>query len=316
MEKVRLGQKGPLVTPFCFGTLPMGPLQANVSLEKGERLIEYALSAGINFFDTAQNYNTYQYLKGVLKKWGREKVVIASKSSKDNYLLMEEDIQKGLKDLNTDFIDIFHLHAARELEPFQKRAGALECLLDYQKRGVIGSIGIATHSVKVVHEAAEQDAIQVILALINKSGKGIIDGSAQDMVEALQYAGEKKKGIYAMKTLAGGSLIPQLQDAFHYIMGFDFIDSIAIGVVKEEEIDINMDILSGRVVHPKRLERAREVKRLRILKSLCIECGNCIEECPNEALSMGPKSAQVDYQLCITCGYCIRVCPQFCIRIT
>lgn len=54
MKKHSLGKTGIKVTELCFGALPIGPLQANISVEKGAKLIRAALERGINFIDTAK----------------------------------------------------------------------------------------------------------------------------------------------------------------------------------------------------------------------------------------------------------------------
>ena len=50
MKKYSLGRTGIEVSELCFGALPIGPLQANISVEKGAKLIRTALEKGINFY--------------------------------------------------------------------------------------------------------------------------------------------------------------------------------------------------------------------------------------------------------------------------
>lgn len=316
MKKRRLGSRGPLVTQLCFGTLPMGPLQAHISVEEGEELLRYALKRGINFIDTAENYGSYKYMVKAIHEWGRDKVVIASKSNKADYASIEAEIQKGLRELQIEHFDIFHLHGAREREPFSKRKDALQCLIDYKEKGIVRSIGIATHSVKVVKEAVEQDAIDVVFALINRIGKGLLDGSVDEMLGALEEVDRAGKGVYAMKILAGGSLIQELEESINYFRGLDFIHSIALGMVKKDEIDANLHLFEGRELPSNLKKGLKNQKRVLIMRHLCVKCENCVEECPNSALSLGSEGIEVDYDKCITCGYCVRVCPQFCIRVT
>jgi len=51
MKKYSLGKTGIKVTEMCFGALPIGPLQANISVEEGAKLIRAALERGINFIE-------------------------------------------------------------------------------------------------------------------------------------------------------------------------------------------------------------------------------------------------------------------------
>ena len=65
MKNNRLGNTDIYVSPVSFGVLTMGRSQLDLPLEEGADLIRYALSRGINFFDTAQYYETYPYIKNV-----------------------------------------------------------------------------------------------------------------------------------------------------------------------------------------------------------------------------------------------------------
>ena len=66
MKYNMLGQTNIKVSELCFGTLPMGPLQANLPVEKGRELLLHAMDSGITFFDTAELYNNYPYFTHVL----------------------------------------------------------------------------------------------------------------------------------------------------------------------------------------------------------------------------------------------------------
>ncbi len=67
MEKVLLGDTGIEVSKLCFGSLTMTPFQADLSVKEGAYLIEYAFERGINFLDTAEIYENYNYIRQALK---------------------------------------------------------------------------------------------------------------------------------------------------------------------------------------------------------------------------------------------------------
>lgn len=64
MDYYLLGNTGLNVSALCFGALPMGPLQADLSTEEGGALILEALERGVNFIDTAELYNLFTYKMG------------------------------------------------------------------------------------------------------------------------------------------------------------------------------------------------------------------------------------------------------------
>ena len=44
-------------------------------------------------------------------------------------------------------------------------------------------------------------------------------------------------------------------------------------------------------------------------KEKCTGCGDCVEECPSEAIKMVGDKAEIDAAACIDCGVCIDACP-------
>jgi len=315
MKKYSLGKTEIKVTELCFGALPIGPLQSNISVEKGAKLIRAALKRGINFIDTAEAYKTYPHIRKALEGYDDE-VIIATKSSAETYKKMEQSIKDALESLNRTYIDIFLLHAARVTPSvFEERAGALKCLNDYKAKGVIRAIGISTHVMEIVSRAAEVKEIDIIFPIINKLGMGIIDGSVDDMVKAISGAHRVGKGLYAMKALAGGHLIDQLEESFNFVRNIKGISSVAVGILKQEELEVNLKIFNDEEIPQELLiQKIKPGKRLLIL-SFCKGCGTCVKVCPNYALSLENGKAVVDHKLCILCGYCNPVCPEFAIRL-
>jgi predicted aldo/keto reductase-like oxidoreductase len=229
---------------------------------------------------------------------------------------MEQSIKDALESLGRSYIDIFLLHAARVTPSvFEERAGALKCLNDYKAKGVIRAIGISTHAMEIVRRAAEVKEIDIIFPIINKLGMGIIDGSVDDMVKAISGAHRVGKGLYAMKALAGGHLIDQLEESFNFVRNIKGISSVAVGILKQEELEVNLKIFNDEEIPQELLiQKIKPSKRLLIL-SFCKGCGTCVKVCPNYALSLENGKAVVDHKLCILCGYCNPVCPEFAIRL-
>ena len=315
MKKYSLGKTGIKVTELCFGALPIGPLQANISVEKGAKLIRTALERGINFIDTAEGYKTYPHIRKALEGYNEE-VIIATKSNAETYEKMEQSIKDALVSLDRNYIDIFLLHAARVTPSvFEERAGAFQCLNDYKAKGTIRAVGISTHAVGIVKRAAEVKEIDIIFPIINKLGMGIVGGNVEDMIKAISEAHKAGKGLYAMKVLAGGHLINQLEEAFHFVRNIKGISSLAVGMVSSEELELNLKIFNDKEI-PQGLftQKIKPSKRL-FISTFCKGCGTCVKTCPNNALSLENGKAVVDHKLCLLCGYCSPVCPEFAIRI-
>jgi len=310
-----LGDSGIKISELCFGVLPMGPLQADIPAKEGAKVILQGLNSGINFLDTAQAYKTYPHIKEALKDYSGEPVV-ASKSHASGYDEMKEAVFEACREMNRDYIDIFHLHAPREdKNVFKKREEAFSCLIDLKKEGVIRAIGISTHAVEVVEKAADVEEIDVVFPIINKVGLGIIGGTPEDMIEAIKKAHKAGKGLYAMKALAGGYLIKQIEESIHYVREIKEIDSTAIGMINSRELLMNLKIFDNKKLNQEELDQTKAQRKRLFISRFCEGCGTCVKACPNGALSIRNGKAYVDHNLCITCGYCVPHCPVFALRI-
>ncbi len=314
MEKRILGNTGLEVTELCFGALPMGPLQKDLTVEQSAKIIERALLKGVNFIDTAEMYKTYEPIAMAMKNTG-VRPIIASKSNKKTYEGMEAAVNEALSMLNIDYIDIFHLHAAREgVNVFELFADALNCLIDMKKQGKVKHIGISTHSAAVAHIAADHPSIDVVFPIINMQGLGILDGTKEEMITGIKKLHAAGKGVYLMKVLAGGGLIGNYHEAMQYARDIKDYSSIAVGMTSLAEVDYNVAYFSGQEVGALPADNVNEKKAI-VSLNLCKGCGKCIPACPNKAIAFKDKKANIDKNICLTCGYCTPVCPEFAIRV-
>lgn len=310
MEFRHLGKTGLKVTRLCFGTLPMGPLEADQSIAAGSDLIAYALAQGINFLDSAKSYRTHAHVKEGIKH--HRVAIISTKTPATGYEDAARDIEEALRELGRPSIDIMLLHSGRDGDPLANRVGALAALTEYKKKGIIRAVGLSAHYVKVVWQAAEHRDIDIIHPLINRTGLGIVDGTAADMRQAIDHAHRLGKGIFAMKPLGGGNLLNSYHESMQYVLDIPSLDSIAIGMLSKKEVDQNIACCNGQRIAQQDV-RVHD-KQLKIM-FLCQGCGKCVAACPNFALKVVDKKAQVDKTKCLLCGYCTPVCPQFAIRV-
>ena len=310
-----LGKTGIKVSEIGYGALPIGPLQADYPVDKAASVIRHSLEQGINFIDTAQRYQTYPHIREALKGY-TQPVIIASKSWSDTYEGMQKAIDEARAGLGLDTIDIFHLHAARVgVDVFAERKGALQCLIDSKAKGAIRAIGISTHSVRAVRMAADVPEIEVVFPIANLLGVGILDGTLTEMIEAIKLAADKGKGIYIMKAIAGGHLSDRFEEALDFARNIYGTASVSVGMLTKSEVDANIAHFEGRPISSElRAGVGKTGKKLRVI-DICKACGACIENCPNEALSIKDGRASADPELCLLCGYCVPHCPQFALRL-
>lgn len=313
-EYVKLGGTGIEVSRFCFGTLTMGPLQRNIPVEEGGNLIRLALEQGVTFLDTAQNYKTYGHIRHALDGFDRE-VVIASKSALRDYGGMETAVKEALKELNRDYIDVFLMHAVQRADDLEERLqGAWRCLEDMKKRGIVRAIGLSTHNTEIVERALNIPGLDVLHPIVNKIGFGLINEGNKNLDMLLKAAYEKGIGLYAMKPLAGGHLHKDVADALTYVFDHPYLHAVAVGMVKQAELNVNLKVWRGGEVSAEEFRAAQSDKRMYVVP-FCKGCEICLEACEQGAISMVEGKAFIDHDKCILCGYCRRECPHSMIRI-
>jgi aryl-alcohol dehydrogenase-like predicted oxidoreductase len=311
---VVLGRSGIEVSRLCFGTLTLGPLQGNYSLEEGSGIMAYAMERGVVFFDTAQLYKTYEYIRLASQKTGMEPVVSTKSYAYDKEGAIEA-LEEARKGLDRDVVDIFMLHEQESRLTLKGHRDALEYYLNEKEKGRIRAVGVSTHNVEVVEAAANMPEIDVVHPIYNITGIGINDGTSDDMEKAIRKASDSGKGIFSMKPLGGGSLISGYSGSMAFVLGNDNIQSVAVGMRSRAEIDMNLAVFEGRDIPVGAAEKAALQNRRLHIEFWCEKCGRCIERCRQDALSMVEGGVEVDENKCVVCGYCCSECPAFAMKI-
>ena len=315
MEYNILGKTNLKVSKLCFGTLSIGPLQGNLSVYEGVKVIGEAIEQGINFFDTAELYKSYKYLKEAIKEYGRHNFVIVTKSYAYDEQTAMESLDKALTELGTDYIDSFSLHEQESEHTLRGHREALDYFCKMKNEGVLKSVGLSTHHVAGVLAGAELDEIDVIHPILNIKGLGVQDGTREDMEKAIEIAYNKGIGIYAMKALGGGNLLNISDQCFDYILNYKHLHSIAIGMKTIEEVKYNAMLFNNVEIPNEIKEKVSNTNRELLIDFWCEGCGECVKHCSHDALKMENDKVVVDKNKCVTCGYCSAYCPQFCIKI-
>jgi len=158
MEYSRLGNSGLRVSRICLGMMSYGTSKWRpwvLDEEESRPQIQRALELGINFFDTADMYSmgvSEEVTGRALKDFAsRDQVVIASKvffpmSERPNdkglsRLHIMEAVEKSLKRLDTDYIDLYQIHRWDYATPIEE---TLEALHDLVRSGKVRYIGASS----------------------------------------------------------------------------------------------------------------------------------------------------------------------------
>lgn len=296
-----------------FGCLCMGYLQSNLSHKEGGELIKLAFQMGINFFDTAQFYDTYRHI-GYAVKHGCKDMVLCSKSYAFDKKGAKQALEEALIGTGKDFVDIFLLHETEGELTIKGHYEAISYYQDMKREGLIKAVGISTHHIQAVEYAANMNEIDVIETVVNNKGIGVADGGSQDMERAIEKANANNKSIIAMKVLGGGNLYMEAEDSFRYCLGLGDVDAILCGMSTRSELEANVAFFNGEDITRRFAELAKTEKKL-LIESWCTACGQCVERCSVRALSIAGGELCWEAAKCARCGYCSQACGDMAIRL-
>jgi predicted aldo/keto reductase-like oxidoreductase len=233
MEYRILGKTGLKVSRMGFGGIPIQRIDAEGTKQLMEKLVE----AGVNYIDTARGYTVSEEYLGYALEGIRDKFVLATKSMARTKEAMAKDIDISLKNLRTDYIDLYQIHNpnAADLEAVQQSGGALEALMEAKAAGKIGHIGITLHHVDLFEKAVELDWVETIMfpySIVETQGE-----------ELIRICGEKNIGFICMKPLAGGA-IDDAVTALRYITANPDVSVVIPGMAAMEEISQNIQAVN------------------------------------------------------------------------
>ena len=131
MEKIRLGRTNLLVSRSGFGAIPI----QRISFEDAGCLLRKAYDHGINFFDTARGYTDSEEKIGAALSDVRSEIIIATKTPAGDKETVLKDLETSLRNLRTDYIDIYQIHNPPKLPDPDDSSGAFNALLEARKQG-------------------------------------------------------------------------------------------------------------------------------------------------------------------------------------
>lgn len=304
------GNTGHFVSHLCLGTLTIGPLQANLPICGGVSVLEKAWEMGVNFFDTAELYNSQTYI-GALPGHIRHNAVIATKSYAETPEKMRLSVEKALREMKLDVIPIFLLHEQESALTLKGHWRALEVLLEFKQKGLIKTVGLSTHTIEVTRLMRIYPELECVFSMFNIEGYGIKDGTQAQMEMELEKAFKASKGVYLMKVLGGGKLLHRAREALEYAIGFPYAHSVSVGIKHIKELEWNAALFEGKEPG----ESINDVPRKMLVSFWCEGCGVCVGVCPQNAIGVVDGRANIDHEKCIVCTYCTGYCPLHCLRV-
>lgn len=314
-SKVRLGRTNISVNKNAFGALPI----QRVSEKEAIYLLQKALDGGMDLFDTARLYSDSEKKLGMAFHDRRNKLFITTKSMAQNGAGLKKDLETSLKELQTDYIDIYQLHNPGFCPKPGDESGLYDALLEAKAKGMIRHIGMTNHRLSVAKEAIESglyDTLQFPFCYL----------SGEKELELVEGCKNADMGFIAMKALSGG-LITNSAAAYAFMAQYEHVLPIW-GIQKEQELD---EFLSYSNTPPQMNDEISafiDKERAELQGEFCRGCGYCmpcpvgieINNCARMSLLLrrSPTELQLTQEVqakmkkiedCLHCNQCKSKCP-------
>jgi aryl-alcohol dehydrogenase-like predicted oxidoreductase len=286
MEKRRLGKTDMNVSVLGIGGSEIGYEQA--SPKTVGALLNQALDLGMNVIDTAECYHTSEEMIGQTIGHRRNDFFLFTKCghphgaesapnwSRDSIL---ESVQRSLKRLQTDRVDVVHLHSCSESE--LRKGEAIAALQTARERGYTRYIGYSgdSHAARYAADCgafdtlqtsiniADQEAIELTMPLARKNNLGVI--AKRPIANAAWKSGHKPIDSYHHEYwerlrklnyhfLNDLGVADAVAIALRFALSVPGVHTAIVGTAKPDRLPENVKMLDGGALDPEQFDSIRE----------------------------------------------------------
>ena len=241
-----LGRTGVRVSRLGLGCAQFGQSGRDITDDDVARTLHRALELGVNYFDAAPNYGDSEEKMGHPVKEIRDKIFLVSKTEEATAEGTWRLLRQSLKRLQTDRLDLVHLHNFGYEDRFYdprlvlSDKGALGALREAKKQGVIRFIGASGHlHPSRFHMALDTGEIDVLMNAVNFVAQHLYDFEHK----VWSRAREMNLGLVAMKVLGGdyrkGYRVPaeEYERAIRYALSIPGLSCAVIGMKSAAEVE-------------------------------------------------------------------------------
>ncbi len=304
--------KGIKISTLGLGCMRLPTIDGNdsqIDKKKTAEMIDYAITNGVNYFDTAWGYhggNSEGVVGECLSKYPRESYLLASKFpgyDLSNMDKIESIFPEQLKRAGVEYFDFYLFHNVCEMNIEQyldPKYGIRDYIIKQKENGRIKHVGFSVHgnteTTKRFLEAYSKD-IEFCQIQLN-----YLDFTFQQASEKLALCREYNIPVWAMEPLRGGKLaslsdsyierlsahrsdVPAVEWAFRYIQSIPEVTLTLSGMSSFDQLADNIRIFSEHKPLDENemkalLGIASDMIENRILP--CTKCKYCISHCPQE----------------------------------
>ena len=315
MKAVILGSTGISSPQNAFGALPIQRDDFDIAVQ----ILRRAYEGGMTFFDTARAYSDSEEKMGLALSDVRSHIHIATKTMAKNPDDMKKQLETSLKNLKTDYVDIYQFHCVEQCYRPGDGTGMYECMEDFKRQGMIKHIGITAHKIGIAEEA-------VLSGLYETMQFPFSYLSGEKEINLIKLCKEKNVGFIAMKGLAGG-LITNSKAAYTYMTQFDNVLPIW-GIQHSSELEEWLSFMKDSPEYDEEMRAFVEQDKKSFGADFCRGCGYCMP-CPqgiiinncarmSQLIRRSPSATWLSdfwqdafkkIPNCTGCGACKKKCP-------
>lgn len=290
-----------------FGCMRLPMKDGNVDYEEFNKMIDYYMEQGFNYFDTAHGYlggKSENAIRDCLaKRYPRESYILTNKLTQP-YFKSQEEIRpffkRQLEWCGVEYFDYYLMHAQdrNTYAHFQKTKAYAECL-KLKEEGKIKHLGISFHDTAEMLEQILTEHPEVEIVQIQFNYADYESASVQSK-KVYEVCRKFDKPVLVMEPVKGGGLVnlpeeaKKLFDSLHqeysyasyavrFAAGFEGMYKVLSGMSNFEQLKENVDYMKDFVpLNEKEMETVLKVGTL--LRNMggipCTACRYCVDGCP------------------------------------
>lgn len=219
--------------------------------ETALKILNEAIDSGINYLDNAMTYGDgkSETRYGKVLKYRRKEVFVTTKVTTRNYDEAMKAIDASLKRLQTDHVDLLHIHSLEKMDDLAKieaADGVLKALYRARDEGMARFIGMTSHTdANTMKTAIERHDLNCVMMALNAATNTGRSTGFEKIT--LPVALKKQLGVLAMKITGQELLVgdgvgkTNIKNLLHYSMSLP-VASCVVGMPKPEYLKENIEL--------------------------------------------------------------------------
>lgn len=249
-DRVSLGRSGLKVSLVGIGTGSIGYARRSNQTQLGQaaftRLMRHAYDRGVNFFDLADAYGSHPFFREAMRGVRRETYVLQTKTDSRDPEEVRADVERFLKELDTDYLDSLIVHCVTERDWTERYRGVLDVLSEAKQKGRVRAVGVTCHSFEALETAAASEWVQINQVRWNPRASHMDAGveTARALFRRMRARGQ---GMIGMKVVGQGDLVQGGRaltpaECFRFQIESAVVDAFVVGVESTAHVD---ELLQG-----------------------------------------------------------------------